>query len=145
MLYELYIRQHDIITLHKHAEKQLPQEAAALLFGRIIDNQVNINHVELVKNDAKTSMTTFAINPEHEYQLLMEAEERGESLVCIYHSHPAPPKPSETDVKNMRLNPVVWLISSKLTGEWVTKAYFLDDDAVVEVPIKYRDSTDEHL
>jgi proteasome lid subunit RPN8/RPN11 len=145
MQYELYIRAHDLETLHQYAEKQLPQEAAALLFGRIIDSQVNIKHVELVKNDAKASMTAFAVNPEHEYQLLMEAEERGESLVCIYHSHPAPPRPSETDVKNMRLNPVVWLISSKLTGDWVTKAYILKDDEVTEIPIRYQNPTDGHL
>jgi proteasome lid subunit RPN8/RPN11 len=86
---------------------------------------VVVSHIELIQNIAE-SKTSFSVDPEVEYKLLVEAEERGEDLVGIFHSHPAPPKPSSSDLRNMRLNPVVWLISSKLTGCWISRAFILD-------------------
>jgi proteasome lid subunit RPN8/RPN11 len=136
MRYEIHISQQDLIRLHRHAETNLPREAVALLFGTISENIVHANRIELLENESKTNRTAFSVNPEVEYQLLLEAEEQGESLVGIYHSHPAPPAPSKTDLRNMRLNQVVWLISSKLTGDWITKAYILLDDNVDKVSIK---------
>ncbi|MFW9967645.1 MAG: M67 family metallopeptidase [Candidatus Thorarchaeota archaeon] len=117
----------DLIRLHNHAEQSLPLEAAALLFGRVQNNEVVVSHIEIVYNIAE-SRTSFSIDPETEYKLLVDAEEREADLVGIFHSHPAPPKPSSRDLQNMRLNPVVWLISSKLTGSWVSRAYILDDN-----------------
>ncbi len=141
MHYEFHISEQDLILLHQYAETNLPCEAVALLFGTITKNIVKVNRTELVENDSKNQATSFSINPEIEYQLLIEAEELGESLVGIYHSHPAPPKPSKTDLKNMRLNPVIWLISSKATGEWISKAFILEGEVVSEVSIKYVNST----
>lgn len=136
MHYEIHISQQNLIQLKKHAEDSIPREAVALLFGIISGYSVHVNRVELVENESKTGLTTFSVNPETEYQLLLEAEEQGESLVGIYHSHSAPPAPSETDRRNMILNPVVWLISSKLTGSWITKAYIWVEDNITEIPIK---------
>jgi len=140
MHYEIHISQQDITRLHRHAETNLPREAVALLFGVISEYVVHAKRVELMENESKTNRTTFSVNPEIEYRLLIEAEEQGEALVGIYHSHPAPPAPSETDLRNMRLNPVIWLISSKLTGDWITKAYILVGDNVNEVSIKQMNS-----
>ena len=128
----LRLSETDLNNLHTHAEQSLPLEAAALLFGRVQDNDVVVNHVELVQNIAE-SKTSFSVDPEVEYKLLVEAEERGEDLVGIFHSHPAPPKPSSSDLRNMRLNPVVWVISSKLTGCWISRAFILDEDNLKEV------------
>jgi proteasome lid subunit RPN8/RPN11 len=130
----LRLSENDLNRLHSHAEQSLPLEAAALLFGRVQDNDVVVSRVELVQNIAE-SKTSFFVNPETEYRLLVEAEERGEDLVGIFHSHPAPPKPSSSDLHNMRLNPVVWVISSKLTGCWVSRAFILDDDKLNEVDL----------
>jgi proteasome lid subunit RPN8/RPN11 len=113
--------------LHNHAEQNLPFEAAALLFGYIKNNDVIVNQIELVQNIAE-SKTSFSVDPETEYKLLIEAEDRGEDLVGIFHSHPAPPSPSSSDLLNMRLNPVVWVISSKLSGSWESRAFILDDE-----------------
>jgi len=145
MQHELYLFEQDFTRLQQHAETWFPSEAAALLFGVISGNSVHVNRVEPMENESKTNRTTFSVNPESEYQLLIEAEERGESLVGIYHSHPAPPEPSKTDLRNMRLNPVVWLIASKLTGNWITKAYILEDGNANEIPIKYRNLIDSDL
>ncbi len=140
MHYELHITKQDFVRLQQHAEANLPGEAVALLFGIISEDIVWVNSVELMENESKASRTAFSVNPENEYKLLIEAEEQGESLVGIYHSHPAPPEPSTTDLRNMRLNPVIWLIASKLTGSWITKAYILKDGIVNEISIKNRKS-----
>ncbi|MFW9958769.1 MAG: M67 family metallopeptidase [Candidatus Odinarchaeota archaeon] len=133
--YQLLISRRNLKRLYEHAEMLLPQEAVALLFGTTTGASVYANRVELMENTSTNFLTSFSVNPEAEYILLIDAEKRGESLVGIFHSHPAPPKPSLTDMKNMLLNPVIWLIASKLTGSWIIKGYVLDADDVAEVVI----------
>ncbi|MBE0527011.1 MAG: M67 family metallopeptidase [Candidatus Thorarchaeota archaeon] len=145
MQYELHLFEQDFTRLQQHAEICFPGEAVALLFGVISEKIVHVNRVEPMQNESKTNLTNFSVNPESEYQLLIEAEERGESLVGIYHSHPAPAEPSKSDLRNMSLNPVVWLIASKLTGNWIVKAYILVHEKADEIPIKYRNTIDSNL
>jgi len=38
-------------------------------------------------------------------------------------------------LENMKLNPVVWLIASKETGNWENSAFLLDNDVLIEVSI----------
>ncbi|MHA2025437.1 MAG: Mov34/MPN/PAD-1 family protein [Candidatus Thorarchaeota archaeon] len=133
MQYTLHLSNDSLQTLHEHAEENLPNEAAALLFGVIFERSVTIKHIELVNNESNSSLTSFNVNPEEQYRLLVEAEERHEELVCIFHSHPAPPYPSTTDIRNMKLNPVIWLIASNESGTWESRAYLLNDDKVEEV------------
>ena len=136
MQYTLHLSISDLNYLHKHAENNLPSEAAALLFGQVSDTLVVVRHIELVQNEATSNITSFTVNPEEQYQLLVEAEERGQDLVGIFHSHPAPPYPSSRDQQNMKLNPVVWLIASKDSGKWVSKAFLMEDDQVQEVNLQ---------
>ena len=142
MQYELHLFERDFTQLQQHAETSFPDEAVALLFGVISEKNVIVNRVELMENESETRRIAFSVNPESEYHLLVESEEQGECLVGIYHSHSAPPQPSRTDLRNMQLNPVVWLIASKLTGNWITKAYLLRNKNADEIQIKYRDSND---
>jgi len=139
---QLHISRKELDRLYEHAEVHLPDEAVALLFGTTSDISVYVNRIELMKNTSTTTLTSFSVDPEAEYYLLMEAERRGEALVGIFHSHPAPPKPSLTDLRNMHLNPVVWLVASKLTGSWVIKGYVLDDDEAVEIVINVAELDD---
>ncbi|MFW9887166.1 MAG: M67 family metallopeptidase [Candidatus Thorarchaeota archaeon] len=134
MQFVLRLSRDDLNRLNTHAERSLPLEAAALLFGHVNDNDVVVSHIELVQNTAR-SRTSFSVDPETEYRLFVEAEERGEDLVGIFHSHPAPPRPSSSDLRNMRLNPVVWVISSKLTGKWISQAFILENDNLKEVEL----------
>jgi proteasome lid subunit RPN8/RPN11 len=125
----------DLDTLHNHAETNRPMEAAALLFGIVSEFSVIVNRIELVHNESLSSMTSFKINPEEQYRLLVEAEEQDEEFVGIFHSHPAPPFPSNRDQQNMKLNPVVWLIASKDSGNWVSKAFLIENDHIKEVDL----------
>ncbi len=135
MQYTLHLRNGDLSLLHAHAENCLPLESVALLFGVIEEHLVVVKHIECVRNESDKAATSFYVNPEEEYQLLIDAEARGEELVGIFHSHPAAPMPSSSDLDNMRLNPVVWLIASKTSGVWSSKGFVLDDAAAVEIPI----------
>ena len=130
----LQISSSDLDKLHVHAEQCLPLESVALLFGTHVETTVDVMRIELMANKAK-STTTFEVDPEVEYRLLVEAESKGQDLIGIFHSHPAPPQPSSSDKRNMKLNPVVWLIASKATGRWESRAYIMKDDEVVEINI----------
>lgn len=135
MQYTLRLSAEALEQLYEHAEVNLPLEAPALLFGHIENDSIIVETVSLVDNEAK-SRTSFEVNPEEEYKLILEAEERGEEMVCIFHSHPAPATPSSSDLRNMKLNPVIWLIASKITGQWESRAFILDGEQIVEVKIE---------
>ncbi len=137
MQYILHLSNKQIDRLHHHAEDNLPLEAAALLFGKVSDQSINVDRIELMHNEASSSTISFMINPEEQYRLLVEAETQGEDFVGIFHSHPAPPYPSRRDQQNMKLNPVVWLIASKDSGHWVSKAFLLENDHVKEIEMYF--------
>ncbi|MCK5150925.1 MAG: M67 family metallopeptidase [Candidatus Thorarchaeota archaeon] len=134
----LVLNPNHLKQLHAHAENCLPNEAVALLFGVVKDSSIVIKRIEMMVNTAE-SRTTFSVEPTVQYRLLVEAEELEEALVCIFHSHPAPPKPSQSDLKNMELNPVVWLIASRNSGSWESRAYLLEEKRVKEVEISLFD------
>ncbi|RDE13322.1 MAG: hypothetical protein C4K49_08770 [Candidatus Thorarchaeota archaeon] len=130
----LHLSVENVAKLYSHAQDCLPLESAGLLFGHLGGSVVTVTRVELLKN-ALRSRIRFEIDPVTEYELLLDAETRGEELVGIFHSHPAPPQPSEADLQNMSLNPVVWLIASRTTGTWLSRAFVLRRRKAVEVPV----------
>lgn len=130
----LLLQSSQLETLYEHAEGTLPLEAVALLFGEVVESKVKVVRIELIKN-AANSTTSFEVDPEVEYKLLVDAEDKGQDLVGIFHSHPAPPEPSARDRRNMKLNPVVWLIASKITGKWECNAFVHNDKGVQRVEI----------
>ncbi|KXH70558.1 MAG: hypothetical protein AM326_04130 [Candidatus Thorarchaeota archaeon SMTZ-45] len=135
MQYMLHLSIKHLDLLHNHAETSFPLEAVALLFGRIVEQSFIVNRIELMQNEASSSTTSFMVNPEEQYRLLVEAEKQDEELVGIFHSHPAPPVPSIRDEQNMKLNDVVWLIASKESGNWLSKAYLMEDQQIKEVDL----------
>lgn len=131
----LNLRKQDLDRLHKHAEGALPKEAVALLFGSVYENAVSIDRIELVENILDSS-TSFAVDPMTQYQLLTDADSRGQELVCIFHSHQSGSGPSRRDRENMSLNPVIWLIASKEKGTWESHAFFLEDGHIKQVEMQ---------
>jgi proteasome lid subunit RPN8/RPN11 len=129
----ILLSQSQMKTLYNHAEEALPHESVALLIGTYSEKQVIVSRVECLDNVSERRMTSFAVNPELQYKILIEADERGEEMIGIFHSHPAPPAPSSHDRENMRLNQVVWLIASKMTGEWESRAYLYSNGEINEV------------
>lgn len=125
-----------IFRLYNIAQESLPNEAVALLFGVVDRNRVVVKNLEPVQNMSSNPRVSFKIDPEEEYRLLIEAEERGEDLVAIYHSHPALPRPSPRDLRFMRLNPVIWLIASKTGRHWTSRAFIFENNEAHEVGVE---------
>ncbi|TFF93722.1 M67 family peptidase [Candidatus Thorarchaeota archaeon] len=140
MQYELHMTDQQLCSLVGHAERALPSECVALLFGRLHGALVKVESVRLVENVAEADSTSFFVDPEDQYELMMEEEAAKRAMVCIFHSHPAPAYPSSRDLRNMKLNPVIWLIASKITGSWKTDAFILIDGEITEVSVVLVDS-----
>jgi len=107
------------------AKDALPNESCAFLLGHN-DKVVKI----LPMRNSDESPVTFSIEPAellHAYNL---AESKGMQVIAIFHSHPAKPWPSSTDIKFMEINPVVWVIYS--TTESQLKAFVYDDDEFIK-------------
>lgn len=110
------------------AKDVLPNESCGLLLGEN-DAVVEI----LPMRNVDESPLTFSIESTELVDAYNLAESKGLQVIAIFHSHPAQPSPSSTDIKFMEINPVVWLIYS--TTEWRLKGYVYDD-YVKEVTIK---------
>jgi proteasome lid subunit RPN8/RPN11 len=119
-----------ITQLTRLAEDALPNESCAFLLG-VNDKVVKI----LPMRNLDESPVTFSIEPTELLQAYDLAESKGMQVIAIFHSHPAKPSPSNTDIKFMQINPVVWVIYS--TTESQLKAFVYDDkDIVREIAIK---------
>ena len=110
------------------AKDVLPNESCGLLLGEN-DAVAEI----LPMRNVDESPLTFSIESTELVDAYNLAESKGLQVIAIFHSHPAQPSPSSTDIKFMEINPVVWLIYS--TTEWRLKAYVYDE-YVKEVTIK---------
>jgi len=119
----LVLSSRHVSELKKLAADSLPLESCALLAGRVRNNDVVISEVIVTRN-ADRSMVTFSIEPDELLDAYNKAESLGLDIVAIFHSHPAPAKPSSTDAKYMEINPVPWLIMSTLNNDM--KAFLFD-------------------
>ncbi len=90
----------------------------------------------LTMRNADESIISFSIEPKELLQAYDLAEKKKLQVIGIFHSHPARPSPSGTDIKFMEINPVVWLIYSTTNGQF--KAYIYDND-VREVAVKIKE------
>ena len=116
-----------------HAIVQQPSESCAMLLGKKVGDNWNVEEVFLTQN-VDNSQTNFTISPEELLEGYQLAEKRHLELVGVFHSHPnSDAIPSSTDKTFMQNNPVPWIIFSCVNNS--LKAYLLDSD-VIEIPIK---------
>jgi proteasome lid subunit RPN8/RPN11 len=117
----LVLLQNHIERLTNHAEKNIPNESCAILFGKIENETFNVKDVFLTKN-IENSPVNFTISND---ELL--AEKRKLEVIGIFHSHPdSIAYPSWTDKKYMEINPVPWVIFSNKNKEF--KAYIFESE-----------------
>ena len=116
----LILKQSQVNLLTKEAYQRKPIEACALLFGESAKNVCNIKKAVIVPN-ILNSRIQFKINPLLVLAESEKAEKEGLELVGFFHSHPAPPYPSEIDIKNMKLwTNTFWLIFSLTEDKFAT-------------------------
>ncbi len=117
-----------------------PFEGCALLLGtfREEDNTAIVLQVVEMENIAQSS-SSFAIDPEHQYRILTIASLNDLELVAIFHSHPAPPRPSGHDLEFMAYNPCAWVIDGiSRDGRHSMRAYQFIEEHLFEVTIRIR-------
>jgi proteasome lid subunit RPN8/RPN11 len=79
----------------RHARREYPNEACGLLAGK--DGWVERLYQ---MTNADHSPVTYRLDPEEQFRVLMEIEEKGWELLAIYHSHShSPAYPSATDLE----------------------------------------------
>ncbi len=122
MIKRLVLSSKHIDELKRFAIDSLPLESCALLLGKIDEDKAIVSRVIFAKN-ADKSQTTFSIEPNELLEAYKEAENSGFDIVGIFHSHPAPARPSATDTKYMEINPVAWLIMSTTENELMVFLY----------------------
>jgi len=123
MTQRLVLSSKHVGELKKLAVDSLPLEACALLAGRIKNDDFVVSEVIVAKN-ADRSQVTFSIEPNELLDAYKRAESMGLDIVAIFHSHPAPAKPSSIDAKYMEINPIPWLIMSTTNNDM--KAFLFD-------------------
>jgi proteasome lid subunit RPN8/RPN11 len=117
----------------KSKEKN-PIEACGLLFGKIYSKSAKVLKIRSM-NNVLDSSNSFQVDPQEFLIALYEAEKKGFELIGFFHSHPAPPEPSITDVKFMRLWPnMIWIIISSLNYD--VAAYKFSKNEYFKVPIQ---------
>ena len=115
----------------EHARAELPNECIGLLFSTADNLQ---RRVPLTNVAAQPESRYFA-PPEEVLAALQEADERGETLFALYHSHPhGPPTPSATDVEDARYEVVHLIVvpsSGSVRAFWLSSGGFSELELVV--------------
>lgn len=108
---KIIIKEKLFLQLVEHAKNCLPNESVSIIAGYIKDK---IAYAELVytPENIDKSIVTFTVDPIVLLDIYNAVEEKGKTVIGIFHTHPAPPHPSKTDMTYMEVNPYVWMISS---------------------------------
>ena len=129
----LRLRRGQLNSIICEVQRSYPIEACGVLFGSTIGEEILVEKVVNLRN-ILGSENLFQIDPEEFLAELMKAESEGLQHLGFFHSHQLNVKPSEMDLKYMRLWPEkIWLIASALNSK--IAAYRVVDDKLHEVHI----------
>jgi len=130
----LRITSQQLRLLRGEARKSHPVEACALLFGRLIDDEAIVTKVVVAPNLLQSTVR-FEMDPQMVFNAFEQAEREELSFVGLFHSHPAPARPSAVDLQYMRLwGEALWLILSSINSD--IAAFQMKNGKVDEVALK---------
>ncbi|MDH2900550.1 MAG: M67 family metallopeptidase [archaeon] len=125
--------------MHAHAISTYPEECCGLMFGSFSGNagEKKVLRLRRMKNafEPKERYHRYTIDPKEFLNAEKEADERGDEIIGVYHSHPnAPAKPSEFDRGHAwpTLSYVVIEVRERKALE--TKSWVLKEDRSEFVP-----------
>lgn len=115
---ELVLDDQTSLSMEEHAVKTFPEECCGFMFGRFNDDTVRVESVTAVKNNhPDLKVRRYLISPEDFIVAENYADEKGLSLVGVYHSHPDHPAiPSETD-RSAAIPGFTYIIYSIMDGK----------------------------
>jgi [CysO sulfur-carrier protein]-S-L-cysteine hydrolase len=115
-----------------HAREDAPNECCGLIGG----NDGEAKTVYRARN-AEASPLRYNLDPQDQFRIMTEMDERGEELAAIYHSHTASPAyPSQTDINLAAYPDALYLIVSLAEGEKDLRGYRIVDGEVNEVELQ---------
>jgi len=110
------------------AKEEAPYEACGVIAGKggraaKLYRTVNAEH----------STTTYRLEPEEQYRIFVEMEEKGWELWAVYHSHPTfPAYPSARDIEQAYFPEALYLIVSLAQEEPEIRAFRIVEGEVRE-------------
>jgi proteasome lid subunit RPN8/RPN11 len=114
-----------------HAREDAPNECCGLIGGR--DGAAETAYRA---RNAEASPLRYNLDPQDQFRIMTEMEEKGEELSAIYHSHTASPAyPSQTDINLAAYPDVIYLIISLAEGEKDLRGFDITDGEVTEVEL----------
>jgi [CysO sulfur-carrier protein]-S-L-cysteine hydrolase len=118
--------------LLEHAREDAPNECCGLIGGE--DGAAKT--VYRARN-AEASPLRYNLDPQDQFRIMSEMDERGQELAAIYHSHTASPAyPSQTDINLAAYPDALYLIVSLAEGEKELRAFRIVDGEVSEVDLE---------
>lgn len=138
----LELKREHIGKIRKRTLESLPIETCAVMIGRfkeeigrVKEKRAIVKDVVFLRNTINSAVR-FAVDPNELYRIYLKAEEQNMDVVGIFHSHPAPPYPSDTDEFYMKVNPVPWLIADQFGNRDELRAYQWNKGGIQEVKLE---------
>ena len=116
-----------------------PDESCGILIGdRPPDEGGRALRFHGLRNAAETPQTRYLIDPQEQADVMIPAEDAGEAVWGIFHSHPAtPPIPSQTDVAQAFYPDSLYLLCSLADPDHPdVRAWRIRDGQVDEVALE---------
>jgi [CysO sulfur-carrier protein]-S-L-cysteine hydrolase len=114
-----------------HAREEAPNECCGLIGG-----SDGVAKTVYRARNAEASPLRYNLDPQDQFRIMTEMDERGEELSAIYHSHTASPAyPSQTDINLASYPDTLYLIVSLADGEKELRGYSITDGEVTEVDL----------
>ena len=127
-------------AVREAARAAAPQEACGLLLGRNESARIILSACVPSQNIAADPIRRFEVNPAVRLRVQRETRDGGDSMIGLYHSHPAgAPVPSATDRESLYEPGLVWLIAGR-GPRWVVRAWLALQDDFRELPLMAADA-----
>jgi proteasome lid subunit RPN8/RPN11 len=120
-----------------HARAELPNEACALLSGRVQEGRVTRMHAA---RNSERSPLRYNVHPEDLVRITFAIDDAGEDLVAIFHSHTrSPAVPSATDRRAAMYPDAFYLLATladpTAAPEVALRAWRIRDGQAAEVEL----------
>lgn len=104
----VYLKKQHLAEMIAHAREEAPLEACGILAGTE-DHVVKLYRAR----NADCSPVSYRLQPEEQYRIFMDVEEKGWDILGIYHSHPTSAAvPSGIDLKQAYYPEAVYFVVS---------------------------------
>jgi proteasome lid subunit RPN8/RPN11 len=114
-----------------HAREEAPNECCGLIGG-----SDGVARTVYRARNAEASPLRYNLDPQDQFRIMTEMDERGEELSAIYHSHTASPAyPSQTDINLASYPDALYLIVSLAKGEKELRGFSITDGEVTEIDL----------